>query len=344
MGAARGRHPPPPRLAGRGLACRPWRARGSRRSSSRPRRSRCRLRRPTRSRRRRRSRSRPGSATTASRSWSGPTRSARTSRRCDKLSDYHGIAVLAVHSPCLIVTQRVWGTDPDGPSWCGRSRLPRQLGAETVVVHPPFRWQREYVQATFVAGIHRMAVRDRRYGSRSRTCSRCGLAGGRSTPYSPDYDPSSRRTTPSLHPRPVPHVGVDTNDAMRSYMVPREIGSTGLAHIHICGRADGTARVTSTSCPGRGDAAVRAAARGPGRPRGFDGTDRRGDQHPVAPRVAGRARGRPRRGARLHPAQPRSARSTARCCAAPDGDHIRACLAVMSGLPAVHLYGLRSRS
>jgi sugar phosphate isomerase/epimerase len=51
--------------------------------------------------------------------------------------------VLAVHAPCLLITQRVWAADP-------AVRLNRavqaaaELGAGTVVVHPPFRWQRGY--------------------------------------------------------------------------------------------------------------------------------------------------------------------------------------------------------
>src|SRR6202451_1326286 len=31
-----------------------------------------------------------------------------------RLVDYHGIPVLAVHAPCLLVTQRVWGREPWG--------------------------------------------------------------------------------------------------------------------------------------------------------------------------------------------------------------------------------------
>ena len=31
-----------------------------------------------------------------------------------RLSDYHGVAVLAVHAPCLLITQRVWGREPWG--------------------------------------------------------------------------------------------------------------------------------------------------------------------------------------------------------------------------------------
>ena len=29
----------------------------------------------------------------------------------EKLRDYHGVPVLAIHAPCLLITQRVWGTD-----------------------------------------------------------------------------------------------------------------------------------------------------------------------------------------------------------------------------------------
>ncbi len=72
----------------------------------------------------------------------------------EKLRDYHGIPVLAIHAPCLLITQRVWGTDP----WAKLERSAEaalQLGADVVVVHPPFRWQRDYAR-TFVAGIKRL--------------------------------------------------------------------------------------------------------------------------------------------------------------------------------------------
>ena len=70
------------------------------------------------------------------------------------LSDRYGVPVLAVHAPCLLLTQRVWGTDP----WLKLERAraaAERVGAATVVVHPPFRWQREYARS-FVEGLHRM--------------------------------------------------------------------------------------------------------------------------------------------------------------------------------------------
>lgn len=75
----------------------------------------------------------------------------------EKLRDYHQVPVLAIHSPCLLVTQRVWGTDP----WAKLERSAEaalRLGASVVVVHPPFRWQREYARG-FVDGIRRLTER-----------------------------------------------------------------------------------------------------------------------------------------------------------------------------------------
>jgi len=68
-----------------------------------------------------------------------------------QLSDHHEMPVCAIHSPCLLWTQRVWGTEPWGK--LERSaELAVEVGADVVVVHPPFRWQKDYA-AGFVDGI-----------------------------------------------------------------------------------------------------------------------------------------------------------------------------------------------
>jgi sugar phosphate isomerase/epimerase len=68
-----------------------------------------------------------------------------------QLSDHHELPIVAIHSPCLLWTQRVWGTDPWGK--LERSaEMAHAVGAGVVVVHPPFRWQKEYA-AGFVNGI-----------------------------------------------------------------------------------------------------------------------------------------------------------------------------------------------
>ena len=63
------------------------------------------------------------------------------------LVDTYGVAVRSVHVPCLVITQHVWGWSPEVK--LRRSvEMATALDADVVVVHPPFRWQREYA-ATF---------------------------------------------------------------------------------------------------------------------------------------------------------------------------------------------------
>ncbi|TCP52981.1 sugar phosphate isomerase/epimerase [Tamaricihabitans halophyticus] len=76
--------------------------------------------------------------------WADPiSQSLQSLRRCVRRT---GVPVLAVHAPCLLITQRVWSPDP-----VVRLRravdLAGELEASTVVVHPPFRWQRRYSAA-----------------------------------------------------------------------------------------------------------------------------------------------------------------------------------------------------
>jgi len=73
------------------------------------------------------------------------------------LADDFSIPVLSVHSPCLLVTARVWTTDPLVK--LARSiDMAEQLGAGTVVVHPPFLWQRA-AAATFTESVAELQER-----------------------------------------------------------------------------------------------------------------------------------------------------------------------------------------
>ena len=68
-----------------------------------------------------------------------------------QLVEHHEMPVCAIHAPCLLWTQRVWGTEPWGK--LERSaELAADVGADVVVVHPPFRWQKDYALG-FVDGI-----------------------------------------------------------------------------------------------------------------------------------------------------------------------------------------------
>ena len=190
--------------------------------------------------------------------WTDPV--SQDAEALRKLSDYHGTPVLAIHAPCLIITQRVWGTEP----WAKlvRARNAADLvGAKTVVVHPPFRWQRDYAR-DFLAGIQRMAGEtDVRFAVENMFPLR---ARGRAvTPYSPDWDPSDadyRHFTLDLS-----HTAVSQSDAMEMAV---RMGDR-LAHVHI---ADGIGSARDEHLvPGRGTQPCgplleRLAARG------FEGT------------------------------------------------------------------------
>jgi sugar phosphate isomerase/epimerase len=68
-----------------------------------------------------------------------------------RLSHRYDVPVCAVHAPCLLITQRVWGVEP----WAKLERsaeMAHAVGAGVVVVHPPFRWQRDYARG-FVEGV-----------------------------------------------------------------------------------------------------------------------------------------------------------------------------------------------
>ena len=64
-------------------------------------------------------------------------------QRIRSLADEFGLAVGALHAPCLLLTRKVWGTDPVGK--IDRSvEAAADAGIPVVVVHPPYRWQAAY--------------------------------------------------------------------------------------------------------------------------------------------------------------------------------------------------------
>lgn len=172
--------------------------------------------------------------------WTDPvTREAGALRA---LSELHGVPVLSVHAPTLLITQRVWGTDP----WEKVDRsieLALELGAGTVVLHPPFRWQREYA-AGFVDGI---ALREHDTGIHLAVENMYPWRGPRSREleaYLPHWDPV---------PQPYDHVTLDLShtatagsDALE---MVRDLGPR-LTHLHL---ADGVGSPRDEHLvPGRG--------------------------------------------------------------------------------------------
>src|SRR5947209_7065250 len=51
-----------------------------------------------------------------------------------------GVRVPVVHAPFLLITRRVWGTDPIGKIYRA-VQVAEAVEAPLVVIHPPYRWQ-----------------------------------------------------------------------------------------------------------------------------------------------------------------------------------------------------------
>ena len=209
-----------------------------------------------------------------------------------RLSDDHGVPILAVHAPCLLVTQRVWGSDP----WAKleRARAAAELlGASTVVVHPPFRWQREYVRS-FVEGIARMGSEtdvkfavENMYPWRAR--SREIQA------YAPAWDPTDSDFTDIT--LDLSHTAVSGTDAVAMAQRARRPARSCAPRRRV--------RLRQGRAPGA-RARRPAVRRGP-RPAGGGRLRRHGRAGGVDPPDLDRGgtRGRPRRGVGLRPAPPR---------------------------------------
>ena len=158
-----------------------------------------------------------------------------------KLAERHGLPILSVHAPCLLITQRVWSPDP----WIRLTRsveAAKQLGAPTVVVHPPFRWQREYARR-FVQGVAELEAEtgvlvavENMYPWRA--------AGREIAAYAPDWDPTDE---PYDHiTLDLSHTAVSGSDALA---MADAVGDR-LAHLHM---ADGTPSPRDEHLiPGRG--------------------------------------------------------------------------------------------
>ncbi|WP_433387980.1 sugar phosphate isomerase/epimerase family protein [Micromonospora sp. KLBMP9576] len=159
------------------------------------------------------------------------------------LAEHYGVPVLSVHAPCLLVTQRVWSPDP----W---ERLRRSaemaatLGAPTVVVHPPFTWQRDYAR-TFGEGLAAIAAEypDLRFPVENMYPVR--MAGRQFVPYVPGWDPTE--TGYASYTLDLSHCAASHTDALE--MADRM--GANLAHVHL---GDGTGEGRDEHLvPGRGN-------------------------------------------------------------------------------------------
>ncbi|AKK25977.1 sugar phosphate isomerase/epimerase [Mycobacterium sp. EPa45] len=178
-----------------------------------------------------------------------------------KLSRRYDVPVLSVHAPCLLISQRVWGANPI-PKLTRSVQAAERLGAQTVVVHPPFRWQRRYAEGfseqvaelesrsdVLVAVENMFPFRaDRFFGSGDPSIERMRKRGGRPgvgiSAFAPSYDPLDGNH--AHYTLDLSHTATAGTDALD---MAERMGD-GLVHLHLC---DGNGASTDEHLvPGRG--------------------------------------------------------------------------------------------
>ncbi|KAA0110733.1 sugar phosphate isomerase/epimerase [Mycolicibacterium sp. P1-5] len=178
-----------------------------------------------------------------------------------KLSRRYNMPVLSVHAPCLLISQRVWGANPI-PKLTRSVQAAERLGAQTVVVHPPFRWQRRYADGfseqvaelesrsdVLVAVENMFPFRaDRFFGSGDSSIERMRKRGGRPgvgiSAFAPSYDPLDGNH--AHYTLDLSHTATAGTDALE---MAERMGD-GLVHLHLC---DGNGASTDEHLvPGRG--------------------------------------------------------------------------------------------
>ena len=152
-------------------------------------------------------------------------RRTRDARLLRASSSRWGLPVLSVHAPVLPAAHFAFGRDQ-------REKLERsadlaaELGAATVVVHPPFRWQRRHA-AGFLETVREVAAATG-VGLAVENMFPWRLGPVRADVYSPGHDPSTFDVDAAT--LDVSHAAVAGRDALDLALAlgPR------LRHVHLC--------------------------------------------------------------------------------------------------------------
>lgn len=166
------------------------------------------------------------------------------------LSARYGLSILSVHAPVLLHSQFVWGLD-------NRVKLQRaaglasEIGAPTVVAHPPFRWQPRHA-AGFPDAVREIG-RAAGVEIAVENMFPVRLAGRERDVFSPGWDPTGAGYDAMT--LDFSHASLGDRDALE---LATAMGSR-LRHVHLC---DGSApagnpgRVDQHLRPGMGDQPV----------------------------------------------------------------------------------------
>lgn len=173
--------------------------------------------------------------------WSAPV-SQDTDALADLVQEFQ-LPILAVHAPTLLITQRVWGKE----AWAkitGAVSMAHRLEVDTIIAHPPFRWQRDYAEG-FVEGVDKIAKDEGVHIAVENMYP--WRVGKREIPaYLPDYDPSDELYDDITWD--LSHAATAHADSLRT--VQRLLSEGRMRHLHL---ADGSGSMKDEHlAPGKG--------------------------------------------------------------------------------------------
>ncbi|MBX3098955.1 MAG: sugar phosphate isomerase/epimerase [Salinibacterium sp.] len=146
-----------------------------------------------------------------------------------RLAHRFRLPILSVHAPVLTRSQFVWSTDP-AHKLERSAELAARLGATTVVVHPPYRWQMRYARRF----VDHVAAVSARYGVEVAVENMFPLTVGPVTlrVFSPGPDPTTS-DAPAAVTLDFSHAALAGRDSLEMTMAAGD----RLRHVHLC---DGT--------------------------------------------------------------------------------------------------------
>ncbi len=162
------------------------------------------------------------------------------------LAKQYEMPILAIHAPVLLLTHFVWGRDPQ-VKLEKSAELARAVGATSVVVHPPFRWQSTYAD-NFLRIVRETAAA---YGVEIAVENMFPwkVKGKSLKAYSPGYDPTLMDCDAMA--LDFSHASLSGRDSLELAMAMGQ----KLRHVHLCdgsGSQDDGQIFDEHLIPGRG--------------------------------------------------------------------------------------------
>ncbi|WP_430645577.1 sugar phosphate isomerase/epimerase family protein [Agromyces sp. GXS1127] len=142
-----------------------------------------------------------------------------------EMSERYELPILSIHAPVLLLTHFVWGRDPR-VKLAKTAELAKAVGADSVVVHPPFRWQASY--ALEFLSIVRTLSEEHGVAIAVENMFPWRAAGRNMKAYAPGWDP--RLMDCDDVTLDFSHAALSGTDSMQLAV---ELGDR-LRHVHLC--------------------------------------------------------------------------------------------------------------